>query len=49
LIIHSLPPGAFLGMAQGLGSFNLVEVDGSHEALFTQPAVVARGLLEAVR
>jgi pimeloyl-ACP methyl ester carboxylesterase len=45
----SLPPGAYLGMAQGLGSFNLVEVDGGHEALFTEPAVVANGLLEAVR
>lgn len=44
----SLPPGAYLGMAQGLGGFNLVEVEGSHEALFTQPAVVAGGLLKAV-
>lgn len=45
----TLSPGAYLGMAQGLGSFKLVEVDGSHEALFTRPAVVAGGLLEAVR
>jgi pimeloyl-ACP methyl ester carboxylesterase len=45
----SLPPGAYLEMAQGLGSYRLVEVDGSHEALFTQPAVVARGLLEALK
>ena len=43
----SLPPGAYLGMAQGLGQFNLVEVEGSHEALFTEPAVVAKGLMEA--
>jgi hypothetical protein len=44
----SLPPGAYIGMAQGLGRFKLVEVDGGHEALFTQPAAVAHGLLEAV-
>jgi pimeloyl-ACP methyl ester carboxylesterase len=45
----SLPPGAYLEMAKGLGSYRLVEVDGSHEALFTRPAVVARGLLEALK
>ena len=45
----SLPPGAYLGMAQGLGQFNLIEVEGSHEALFTEPAVVAKGLMEAAR
>jgi hypothetical protein len=44
----SLPPGAFLGMAQGLGKFDLIEVEGSHEALFTQPEVVAHGLIKAV-
>ena len=43
----SLPPGAFLGMAQGLGKFELVEVEGGHEALFTQPEVVAQGLIKA--
>jgi pimeloyl-ACP methyl ester carboxylesterase len=43
----SLPPGAYLGMAQGLGEFDLTEVDGSHEALFTNPVVVAKGLLQA--
>lgn len=43
----SLPPGAYLEMAKELGEYNLVEVEGSHEALFTNPAVVARGLLKA--
>ena len=42
----SLPPGAFLGMAQSLGKFDLVEIEGSHEALFTQPEVVAQGLIK---
>lgn len=44
----SLPPGAYLGMAQGLGDFQLVEVAGSHESLFTNPGVVAEGLIKAV-
>jgi hypothetical protein len=43
----SLPPGAFVGMARGLGKHRFVEIDGSHEALFTNPAVVAKGILEA--
>jgi pimeloyl-ACP methyl ester carboxylesterase len=43
----SLPPGAFLGMAQGLGQFDLIEIEGSHEALFTQPEVVGKGLIQA--
>ncbi len=44
----SLPAGAYLGMAQGLGDYKLVEVTGSHEALFTNPGVVAAGLIEAL-
>ena len=44
----SLPPGAYLGMAQGLGEFDLIEVEGSHEALFTNPGVVVKGLLQAL-
>ncbi|MDX2501937.1 MAG: alpha/beta fold hydrolase [Deltaproteobacteria bacterium] len=44
----SLPPGAYLGMAQGLGDFKLVEVSGCHESIFTNPAVVAEGLMRAV-
>ena len=35
----SLPPGAYLGMAQSeLGQFDLVEIDGGHETVFTNPA-----------
>ena len=45
----SLPPGAYLGMAQGLGDYNLIEIEGSHEALFTNPGVVAKGILQAVK
>jgi pimeloyl-ACP methyl ester carboxylesterase len=45
----SLPPGAYLGMAQGLGKHEVVEIDGSHEALFTAPSVVAQGLLKAIK
>ena len=44
----SLPPGAYLGMAQGLGQYDLVEVEGGHEALFTNPGVVAKGLLQTL-
>jgi pimeloyl-ACP methyl ester carboxylesterase len=45
----SLPPGAYLGMAQGLGKHELIEVEGGHETLFTNPKVVADGLLKTVR
>ena len=45
----SLPPGAYLGMAQGLGDFQLIEVAGSHESLFTNPGVVAEGLIKALQ
>ncbi len=45
----SLPPGAFIGMAQGLGEYSLVEVKGSHEALFTNPDVVAKGILQVIK
>jgi pimeloyl-ACP methyl ester carboxylesterase len=44
----SLPPGAYLGMSSGLGKYNLVEVEGSHEALFTNPGVVVEGIQKAV-
>ena len=44
----SLPPGAYLGMAKGLGDYNLIEVEGSHEAFFTNPAAVAKGFIEAI-
>ncbi len=44
----SLPPGAYLGMAQGLGQYDLIEIGGGHEALFTKPEIVANGLIQAV-
>ena len=44
----SLPPGGYLGMAQGLGEYNLIEVEGSHEAFFTSPSVVAGAFLQAL-
>jgi hypothetical protein len=44
----SLPPGAFLGMAKGLGEYDLIEIGGGHEALFTKPEIVANGLIQAV-
>ncbi len=44
----SLPPGAFLGMAQSLGEFDLVEIAGGHEALVVTPSAVAQGLLDAL-
>jgi hypothetical protein len=36
-------------MAQGLGEFNLIEIEGSHEAFFTNPGVVAGGFLQALK
>jgi hypothetical protein len=45
----SLPPGAYLGMAQELGDHNIIEVAGSHEALFANPGVVAQGLIQAIK
>ncbi|MHB8869116.1 MAG: alpha/beta hydrolase [Thermoleophilia bacterium] len=44
----SLPPGAFLGMAQSLGEFDLVEIEGGHEALVVTPSAVAQGLLDSL-
>lgn len=41
----SLPPGAFLGMAQNLVKFDLIEIPGGHETLFTKPEAVARELI----
>ena len=45
----SLPPGAYLGMAQGLGDHSLIEVAGSHEAFFTNPGSVVQGLIQALK
>jgi len=44
----SLPPGAYLGMAQGLGEYSLIEVEGGHEAFFTNPNGVAEAFLKAL-
>lgn len=44
----SLPPDAYLEMAKSLGKYKLVELDGGHEALFTNAPIVAQGLLQAV-
>jgi hypothetical protein len=44
----TLPPGSFHPrISSRLGTFTLVEMDGSHEALFTRPAELADKLLEA--
>ena len=45
----SLPPGAYLGMAQGLGDHNIIEIEGGHEALSTRPGIVADGLREVLK
>jgi pimeloyl-ACP methyl ester carboxylesterase len=45
----SLPPGAYLGMAQAeLGEFKLVEIDGGHETVFTNPESWVKGVMQAV-
>ena len=45
----SLPPGAYLGMAQELGDYDLIEMNGGHETLFANPTALVQGLLKAVR
>lgn len=45
----SLPTGAYIGMAQAeLGEFNLVEIDGGHETVFTNPVGFIDGLLQVI-
>ena len=44
----SLPPGAYLGMAQGLGKHHVVELEGGHETLFMNPRAIADGLIQAL-
>lgn len=44
----SLPPGAYLGMAQGLGEHRLVEIPGGHETLYTDPRAFVDGLMRAI-
>jgi pimeloyl-ACP methyl ester carboxylesterase len=43
----SLPPGTFLRMAEALGKYELVEIEGGHEALVTHPDRVADALVRA--
>jgi pimeloyl-ACP methyl ester carboxylesterase len=45
----SLPPGAYLEMAKGLGDYELIEVEGGHETLFTAPRKVTEGLIKALK
>ena len=45
----SLPPGVFLGMAQGLGEFDLIEIEGGHEAIFTDPKGVSKAILKCIK
>ena len=45
----SLPPGAYLGMAQGLGNHQVIELEGGHETLFMNPRAVADGLIKTLR
>lgn len=44
----TLPPGSWHPqMSSRLGNFKLVEMDGSHEVMFTRPVEVAEKLIEA--
>jgi hypothetical protein len=44
----SMPPGFFHpGMTSRLGTYKLIEMDGSHEVLFTRPAEVADNIIAA--
>jgi len=45
----SLPPGAYLGMARGLGDYDVIEIDGGHETLFVNPQALVDGLIKALR
>jgi hypothetical protein len=44
----ALPPGYFHPrMSSRLGAFKLLEMDGSHEVMFTRPAELADKIIEA--
>jgi hypothetical protein len=46
----ALPPGSFHPrMSSRLGTFTLLEMDGSHEVMFTRPAELADKIIEAAR
>ena len=43
-----MPPGYFHpGMSSRLGASKVVEMDGSHEVMFTRPAELSEKLIEA--
>jgi hypothetical protein len=45
---RAMPPGYFHpGMSSRLGAFKLLEMDGSHEVMFTRPRELADKLIEA--
>jgi hypothetical protein len=45
---RAMPPGYFHpGMSSRLGAFKLLEMDGSHEVMFTRPAQLADKIIEA--
>ena len=44
----SLPPGAYLGMAQALGKFDLVEIPGGHEMSWVNPEAFTQALVKMV-
>lgn len=45
---RAMPPGYFHpGMSSRLGPHRLVEMDGSHEVMFTRPAELANKMIEA--
>jgi pimeloyl-ACP methyl ester carboxylesterase len=45
---RAMPPGYFHpGMSSRLGSHKLVEMDGSHEVMFTRPAELTDKIIEA--
>ena len=44
----SLPPGAYMGMAQALGKFDLVEIPGGHEMSWVDPEAFTQTLVKMV-
>jgi pimeloyl-ACP methyl ester carboxylesterase len=42
-----LPVETYLNMAKNLGKFDLIEIEGGHETLWTHPEVVAKALIRA--
>ena len=44
----SLPPGAYMGMAQALGKFDLVEIPGGHETSWVNPEAFTQTLVKMI-